>query len=180
MWKKIIIWGAVAIVALLLVIQLIPFGRQHTNPPITQEPPWDSPQTRELVSQACFDCHSNETKWPWYSNIAPASWLVQRDVNEGRSEMNFSEWDRSGRGEPDEAVGLVASGEMPPGSYLMTASRGPAGAAGQQGGAHPGLAGDPRRGDGRGRGSRRRRGSRRELGCWASVGGSLSARVSHR
>ena len=119
MWKKIIIWGAVAIVALLLVIQLIPFGRQHTNPPITQEPPWDSPQTRELVSQACFDCHSNETKWPWYSNIAPASWLVQRDVNEGRSEMNFSEWDRSGRGEPEEAAGLVASGEMPPGSYLM-------------------------------------------------------------
>ena len=60
-----------AVVALALLIQLVPYGRAHTNPPVVAEPNWDSPQTRELAVRACFDCHSNETTWPWYSNIAP-------------------------------------------------------------------------------------------------------------
>ena len=64
-----------------ILIQLIPFGRVHTNPPKAGEPAWNSPSTRELVRRTCFDCHSNETTWPWYSNVAPASWLLQRDVN---------------------------------------------------------------------------------------------------
>ena len=56
-----------------LVIQLLPYGRDHTNPPVVAEPLWDSPQTRALAKRACFDCHSNETIWPWYTNVAPVS-----------------------------------------------------------------------------------------------------------
>jgi hypothetical protein len=77
-----------------VAIQLVPYSRDHTNPPITGEPTWDAPETRALAKQACFDCHSNETEWPAYASIAPASWLVQRDVNDGRAVLNFSEWAR--------------------------------------------------------------------------------------
>ena len=87
---KIFKWVLLAIV----LIQFIPFGHSHTNPASAKEPVWNSPQTRELIHRACFDCHSNETVWPWYSNVAPVSWLLQRDVNEGRSHLNFTEWDR--------------------------------------------------------------------------------------
>ena len=90
-WVK---WGIAALLMTALVVQVIPYGRDHTNPPVAAEPLWDSPQTRDLAVRACFDCHSNETEWPWYSNVAPISWLVQRDVEEGREELNFSEWDR--------------------------------------------------------------------------------------
>lgn len=70
--------GAVLLFALL---QLVPYGRNHTNPPAVSQIAWDSPQTLDLAQRACFDCHSNETKWPWYTNIAPFSWLIQRDVD---------------------------------------------------------------------------------------------------
>jgi hypothetical protein len=110
--------GLIAMLGLLLVAQLVPYGRDHTNPPVVAEPLWDSAQTRELAVRACFDCHSNETVWPWYSNIAPMSWLVQRDVDEGREKLNFSEWDRPQEG--DEAAETVREGSMPPRSYLLT------------------------------------------------------------
>src|ERR1700720_2261256 len=77
-----------------VLIQLIPFGHTHTNPPATKEPPWNSPDTRASIPRACFDCHSNETTWPWYSHVAPVSWLVQNDVDGGRGHLNFTEWDR--------------------------------------------------------------------------------------
>lgn len=73
-------WIVIVIVAGVVLIQLVPYGRNHTNPQVQNEPNWDSPQTRELASTACFDCHSNETDWSrWYANVAPASWLVQRE-----------------------------------------------------------------------------------------------------
>ncbi|HEX7229427.1 MAG TPA: heme-binding domain-containing protein [Candidatus Binatia bacterium] len=84
----------IGIIVVLLAIQLIPYGHDHTNPPVHAEPAWDNPRTRELAARACFDCHSDQTVWPWYSNIAPISWLIQRDVEKGRSELNFSEWNR--------------------------------------------------------------------------------------
>jgi hypothetical protein len=66
---------------------------------------------------ACFDCHSNETSWPWYSNIAPFSWRLQNHVDEGRDKLNFSEW---GSGEEeDEITDSVVSGEMPPWDYTL-------------------------------------------------------------
>ena len=88
---KPLLLGAIGLAAL---IQLVPYGRSHDNPPVTAEPQWDSPETQALVKRACYDCHSNETKWPWYSNVAPVSWLVQNDVNEGREHVNLTEWDR--------------------------------------------------------------------------------------
>ncbi len=79
------------------LLQLVPYGRNHTNPPVAAEPAWASAQTRALAVRACFDCHSNETTWPWYSNVAPVSWLIQRDVDEGRRRLNFSEWNTTRR-----------------------------------------------------------------------------------
>jgi hypothetical protein len=93
-WLRWLLLAGIAVIALLALAQAVPYGRAHTNPPVTKEPSWDSPRTRELASRACFDCHSNETRWRWYSNVAPVSWLVQRDVDGGRSAFNFSEWDK--------------------------------------------------------------------------------------
>ncbi|MGE4158549.1 MAG: heme-binding domain-containing protein [Planctomycetota bacterium] len=108
-----------AVGILFVAIQLVPYGRAHTNPPVVKEPSWDGPATRELFKRACMDCHSNETVWPWYSHVAPVSWLVQRDVDEGREEFNVSEWGRP-ENEGDEAAETVREGEMPPKIYLPT------------------------------------------------------------
>jgi len=106
----------VGMAILFLLVQAVPYGRDHTNPPVRQEPVWDGPRTRELAARACFDCHSNLTDWPWYSNLAPVSWLVQRDVHEGRRKVNFSEWDRPQK-EAGESAKATRKGEMPPWYY---------------------------------------------------------------
>jgi hypothetical protein len=111
-------WGGGIVVVVLLAIQLVPYGRAHVNPPVTKEPPWDRPQTRALAVRACFDCHSNETHWPWYTLVAPISWLSQYDVEEGRRVLNYSEWDRSQR-EAHESAKSVRTGEMPPWFYML-------------------------------------------------------------
>jgi len=80
------------VLILAILIQAVPFGHSHTNPAVTKEPGWDSSDTASLFHRACYDCHSNQTTWPWYSNLAPVSWLVQRDVNEGRRHLNFTQW----------------------------------------------------------------------------------------
>jgi hypothetical protein len=116
MMKTVARWVVLAVVGLLVVIQVLPVGRDHTNPPVRREPAWDAPETRELAVRACFDCHSNQTVWPWYANVAPISWLVQRDVHEGRRELNFSEWDRRQK-EGRESAGTVRKGSMPPWYY---------------------------------------------------------------
>ena len=104
--------ASLLLVVTLLAIQFVPYGRDHVNPPIGAEPAWDSPKTRALARQACFDCHSNETEWPAYSAVAPVSWLIQRDVVEGRAALNFSEWQRPQQ-EATEAAEEVLEGEMP-------------------------------------------------------------------
>ena len=106
----------IGLVLVLGLAQLVPYGRDHANPPVTREVRWDSARTRELAVGACYDCHSNLTVWPWYSNVAPVSWLVYRDVQEGREKLNFSEWDRP-QGETDEVVEAVRDGSMPPLQY---------------------------------------------------------------
>lgn len=117
------------LIAIFLGMQLVPYGRNHTNPAIVAEPEWDRPETRALAVKACFDCHSNETVWPWYSKIAPVSWLVQRDVDEGRAKLNFSEWrvyvenedgkDEEKEYEWDDIEEVIRSGEMPLPIYLV-------------------------------------------------------------
>ena len=104
-----------------LLLQLIPYGHDHNNPPVVKEPTWDSPTTRLLAQRACFDCHSNETVWPWYTNIAPVSWLIANHVDEGRQVLNFSDWTASTRrGEAMEVIPeVIQENEMPPAYYDM-------------------------------------------------------------
>ena len=120
---KIGLWIVVALIVGFGLIQLVPYGRDHTNPPVSSEPAWDSPQTKALAQKACFDCHSNETVWPGYSSIAPGSWLIYRDVVNGRSRMNFSEWPAiGGGGLMARAAQKVAQGKMPPLRYRLAHS----------------------------------------------------------
>jgi Haem-binding domain len=109
---RIVLGTVLAGVILFALIQLIPYGHNHTNPPVSQEVQWDSPQTQDLAVRACYDCHSNQTVWPWYSNIAPISWLLQHDVDEGRQKLNFSEWDKP-HPNAARAADQVQSGSMP-------------------------------------------------------------------
>ncbi|MFQ5962335.1 MAG: heme-binding domain-containing protein [Candidatus Methylomirabilales bacterium] len=118
MLKALVPWVAIGGVILLLGIQVIPYGRHHTNPPARVEPAWDSTETRELTVRACFDCHSNQTVWPWYANLAPFSWLVQSDVDEGRGKVNYSEWGRPQK-EAKQSAEEVQEREMPPWYYAM-------------------------------------------------------------
>ena len=77
----------------------------------------------KTLRRACFDCHSNETRWPWYSRLPIASWLIERDVKTGRSQLNFSRWaeyNRFARAELlDKVCERVTAGEMPLRQYLM-------------------------------------------------------------
>lgn len=116
----IILGGAV----LFILIQFIPYGHNHTNPPVLKEPNWGSPEARQIAQRACFDCHSNETVYPWYSNVAPISWLLQNHIDEGRSVLNFSNWDgvihtEDGDEDLDTIAEVLRDGEMPMSQYLL-------------------------------------------------------------
>ena len=112
--------GALALIAL-----------QFANPP-RQNPPVapgrdvmagnaPPPAMAAVLKNSCYDCHSFETKWPWYSCIAPVSWFVARDVNAGRASLNFSDWphDDAARARKRwrRIAGQVQDGEMPPSNY---------------------------------------------------------------
>ena len=112
--RKRIALGALGLFA---AIQLVPYGRDHVNPPMGAEPAWDSPRTRELFMTTCGDCHSHATRWPWYTHVAPASWLVTHDVMEGREHFNVSGWPTGDR-HAHEAAEEYAEGEMPPWIYM--------------------------------------------------------------
>jgi hypothetical protein len=114
-FRTILKWTAIGFVALLAAIQLIPYGRDHHNPTGGNQIAWDSPRTEQLMTDACMDCHSNLTKWPWYSNVAPVSWLVQRDVEEGRRAVNLS----TGNADLAELVDAIREGSMPPWQYKL-------------------------------------------------------------
>jgi hypothetical protein len=101
-------------------IQFVPVGRD--NPPVSFEV--DAPaEVRGILERACYDCHSNLTRWPWYSRVAPASWLVARDVRRGRDDVNFSEWPAFDFEEQEQALADIAKqldrGRMPPRMYVM-------------------------------------------------------------
>jgi len=121
LFPRIIVRSAVVAIGLFIAIQLVPYGHEHNNPPVVREPAWDSAATRELARRACFDCHSNQTVWPWYAGIAPVSWLIYNDVVEGRGKLNFSDW-LGGRREGEKAGEIrkeIEEGEMPPIQYRL-------------------------------------------------------------
>ncbi len=101
-----------------LAIQLIPIA--HTNPPVVTQVKWDSPQTQALFMRACGDCHSNQTIWPWYSYVAPVSWLVARDVYDGRRRLDISDMNSGRFGfETGRLTRVIETGSMPPIQYLI-------------------------------------------------------------
>ena len=100
------------------LMQVVPYGRTHSNPATVLEPAWDSPRTRELAVRACFDCHSNQTTWPWYADVAPMSWVVENDVDGARDTLNFSEWQRTFP-LAQECGPSVVRRDMPPYKYRM-------------------------------------------------------------
>lgn len=114
--------AAASLIIVAVLIQAVPYGRGLSNPPVVAEPLWDSEITRELAVKACFDCHSNEVTSPWYADIAPVSWAVQRHVDAGRRDLNFSEWNRRQK-EAHESAETVEEGSMPPWYYNLTHSR---------------------------------------------------------
>ena len=126
MRKKILI----VIPVLAILIQLFP-APAKTNPPIDPSRGFSSvmkppPEVQALLKRACYDCHSNETNWPWYANIAPVSWPVRQHVVDGRKHINFSEWLRPGEttftrwSELEEIAQAVMDQSMPiPGYDLM-------------------------------------------------------------
>jgi hypothetical protein len=106
-------------VALLLAMQLVPVARTGRPGAVDR---LDAPaQVAEALRLACYDCHSQATVWPWYSRIAPVSWLVAHDVVEGREHLDFSAWQTLGPRRRAKLLGQIAKdveeGEMPPALY---------------------------------------------------------------
>jgi Haem-binding domain len=110
---------AVALGSAVVLMQV--FRPDYTNPPVEGDIA-APPEVASILRRACYDCHSNETTWPWYSQLAPVSWLVARDVTQGRRELNFSMW----QGYPakrkakklEEIASEVQEGEMPMAIYV--------------------------------------------------------------
>jgi hypothetical protein len=112
--KRVLLALAIVFVA----IQFVPFGWWHDNPPVVDDAPWPDAAAASVARSSCYACHSNETDWPLYSYVAPMSWLVRNDVESGREEFNFSDWDRS-EGDADKAVEVIQEGSMPPDRYTL-------------------------------------------------------------
>ncbi|HEU6449767.1 MAG TPA: heme-binding domain-containing protein, partial [Verrucomicrobiae bacterium] len=91
--KRKLIWIVVALIAIFGLMQC--FNPARKNPPVivdfiaTNSPP---PEIATMLRASCYDCHSRETRWPWYSDIAPVSWLVANDVKDGRKNLDLSDW----------------------------------------------------------------------------------------
>ena len=111
--------------AILILIQIIRPSR--TNPPVVASRGLEShvevpADVQSVLKRSCYDCHSNETVWPWYSNVAPVSWYVARDVNVARGHVNFQNWEAQiNEQEGKEHLGLICKlvreGKMPPADY---------------------------------------------------------------
>lgn len=110
---------AVGVAAAFVLAQFIPVDR--SNPPVESDVP-ASVAVRDILQRSCYDCHSNETVWPWYSRVAPASWIVGRDVRQARQHLNFSTWNRLNAADREHALeeilDEVEAGDMPMSIYL--------------------------------------------------------------
>lgn len=110
---------ALAIGVVIIAIQIVPVDR--SNPPV-EGVVAAPPEVYAVLERACFDCHSNKTEWPWYSYVAPVSWLVAHHVHEGREEMNLTEWNKLTPGKQAHKISecweKVEEGEMPLPSYV--------------------------------------------------------------
>ncbi len=118
-------WRKDAKIAMIVVIAALIFSQafriDKSNPPARAEIS-SAPDVGALLHRACYNCHSNETTWPWYSNVAPVSWLIGSDVSEGRQLLNFSDWGAYAIDLKAKKLGKIAAevggGEMPPWYYV--------------------------------------------------------------
>jgi len=118
--KRKVLVLVLALAVILVAIQLVPINR--TNPTVVAD--FDGPPAvKAVLETSCYDCHSHETSWPWYSRVAPFSWLVAHDVEEARDHLNFSQWgnlDAKRREKlTEEMWEEVEEGEMPLKMYLL-------------------------------------------------------------
>lgn len=118
----------IGIVAIVLLVAIQVYQPTRTNPAVDPKQEIHGvlkvePAVATILNRSCNDCHSNRTNWPWYSRVAPASWLVVSDVQRGRSAVNFSEWGRYSlqdqRKQLKEVCSAVAEGEMPASQYTL-------------------------------------------------------------
>ena len=121
---KVLLWVLVIVAGLLLLAQVVRPAK--TNPPIDQSLALEAhlnvdPPVAAILNRSCVDCHSDKTRWPWYSNVAPVSWFVIDHVNEGRSHLNFSEWGKLSWGQQRQMLNsickITSTGAMPLSSY---------------------------------------------------------------
>jgi len=120
MMKKLLTRIGMALIVALIAIQFVPVER--ANPPVESDVAAPA-EVKAVLRRACYDCHSNETRWPWYARVAPVSWLIAQDVREGRRELNFSTWSQftgSRRARKfKEIVEQVEAGTMPQWYYVL-------------------------------------------------------------
>lgn len=111
--------AGLVLAASLVLAQFVPVAR--TNPAVVSDVS-APPDVDAILRRSCYDCHSNETVWPWYSRVAPVSWVVVRDVNQGRRHVNFSTWGTLSPADREKALrdirDEVVEGRMPLGIYL--------------------------------------------------------------
>ncbi len=110
----------IILIAIIVGIQYVDV--EISNPPVTGD--IEAPMAvKTILQKSCYDCHSNETKWPWYSKIAPVSWFIADDVNEGRKSLNFSYWERLTTDKQQklllEIIEEIEKDEMPLGAYTL-------------------------------------------------------------
>jgi uncharacterized membrane protein YgcG len=117
-FRRVVLWTGVGVLGLFLLIQLVPYGWRHPNPPVVRDAPWPDAESAAIARQSCYSCHSNETDWPPYAYVAPTSWLVRYDVASARRKLNFSDWDAYGARASD-AVDQVLAGNMPLDRYTL-------------------------------------------------------------
>jgi hypothetical protein len=123
--RKLLRWIVLVLAGLFVVMQVIRPAR--TNPPVDESRTIAAhtqltPEAAAILNRSCNDCHSNQTRWPWYTNVAPVSWFVINHVNDGRRQMNFSDWAQYDRSEQENYLKKICrevkSGDMPIHSYL--------------------------------------------------------------
>jgi hypothetical protein len=114
--KKIAFWTILGLPALFVLIQFVPYGRDHSNEPGTNPFTWSSPTAEAIARKSCYDCHSNDTKWWWAVKIAPFSWLAKHDIDGAREVFSFSDWDGS---LTTEELQNAVNSNMPPFQFTL-------------------------------------------------------------
>jgi hypothetical protein len=114
--KRIALWTVAGVAAAFVLIQFVPYGRDHTSPAAANPFQWATPTSEAIAQKACYDCHSSDTNWWWAVKIAPFSWLAQHDISKARTIVNFSDWNGA---MTTAQLRRAVTGNMPPLQYTL-------------------------------------------------------------